>query len=175
VTFAAPEDRVRLGIRLLTGGTGVFPQMTVRENLEIAAYVYRADRDDRDQRIARVLDLFPTLRERPRARAASMSGGQQQMLALAMTLVHDCDVLLVDELSLGLSPIVVHELLEVVEQLRATGMTMVVVEQSLNVALAISDRAVFMEKGQVRFDGPSAELAERDDLARAVFLGRDGA
>jgi ABC-type branched-subunit amino acid transport system ATPase component len=174
VTFVAPEDRVRLGIRLLQGGKGVFPQMTVRENLEMAAYVYRSRPDDQARRIARVLDLFPSLAARSAARAASLSGGQQQMLALAMTLVHDSDVLLIDELSLGLSPIVVQELLAVVEQLRAEGMTMVIVEQSLNVALAISDRAVFMEKGQVRFDGPSVELAERDDLARAVFLGRDG-
>ncbi len=175
VTFVAPEDRVALGIRLLQGGKGVFPQMTVRENLEMAAYAYRADPRDQERRIARAVELFPSLGARARERAAAMSGGQQQMLALAMTLVHDCDVLLVDELSLGLSPIVVQELLGVVEQLRADGMTMVIVEQSLNVALSISDRAIFMEKGQVRFDGPSAELAERDDLARAVFLGRNGA
>jgi ABC-type branched-subunit amino acid transport system ATPase component/MFS family permease len=175
ITFVAPEERVRLGIRLLQGGKGTFPQMSVRENLEMAAYAYRADRDDQGRRIQRVLDLFPTLAERPRAPAASLSGGQQQMLALAMTLVHDCDLLLIDELSLGLSPIVVQELLGAVEELRAAGMTMVIVEQSLNLALSIADRAVFMEKGQVRFEGPAAELAERDDLARAVFLGRDDA
>jgi ABC-type branched-subunit amino acid transport system ATPase component len=96
------------------------------------------------------------------------------MLALAITLLHDPEVLLIDELSLGLSPIVVQELLGVVEHLKADGVTMVVVEQSLNVALAIADRAVFLEKGQVRFEGATSELAERDDLARAVFLGRDG-
>src|SRR5690606_10125908 len=97
-----------------------------------------------------------------------------QMLALAMTLLHEPEVLLVDELSLGLSPIVVQELLGVVEALKAEGTTMIVVEQSLNVALAIADRAVFLEKGQVRFEGPTAELARRDDLVRAVFLGREG-
>jgi ABC-type branched-subunit amino acid transport system ATPase component len=94
------------------------------------------------------------------------------MLALAMTLVHEPEVLIIDELSLGLAPIVVQQVMEVVQQLRAAGVTMIVVEQSLNVALAISDRAVFMEKGEVRFEGPAAELAERNDLARAVFLGR---
>jgi ABC-type branched-subunit amino acid transport system ATPase component len=174
ITYVAPEQRVRLGIRLLPGGKGVFPQMTVRENLEMGAYVYRHDPTDRDRRIARVLDLFGDLAGRQDQTAASLSGGQQQMLALAITLLHDPDVLLVDELSLGLSPIVVQELLGVVEQLKRDGMTIVVVEQSLNVALAIADRAVFLEKGQVRFEGSAQELAERDDLARAVFLGREG-
>jgi ABC-type branched-subunit amino acid transport system ATPase component/predicted MFS family arabinose efflux permease len=174
ITYVAPEQRVRLGIRLLPGGKGVFPQMTVRQNLEMAAYIYRHDSADRDRRIARVLDLFRDLAGRQDQTAASMSGGQQQMLALAMTLLHDPEVLLVDELSLGLSPIVVQELIGIVEQLKAEGMTIVVVEQSLNVALAIADRAIFLEKGQVRFEGSARELAERDDLARAVFLGTEG-
>jgi ABC-type branched-subunit amino acid transport system ATPase component/predicted MFS family arabinose efflux permease len=174
ITYVAPEQRVRYGIQLLPGGKGVFPDMTVRENLEMGAYIYRTDPADRDRRIARVLRLFEDLARRQDQPAGSLSGGQQQMLALAITLLHDPEVLLVDELSLGLSPIVVQELLGVVERLRADGVTMVIVEQSLNVALAIADRAVFLEKGQVRFQGPASELAERDDLARAVFLGRDG-
>jgi ABC-type branched-subunit amino acid transport system ATPase component/predicted MFS family arabinose efflux permease len=174
ITYVAPEQRVGLGIRLLPGGKGVFPQMTVRENLEMGAYIYRGDPADRERRIARVLELFRDLTDRQSQMAGSLSGGQQQMLALAMTLLHDPDVLLIDELSLGLSPIVVQELIGVIEQLKAEGMTIVIVEQSLNVALAIADRAVFMEKGQVRFEGPAQELAERGDLARAVFLGPDG-
>jgi ABC-type branched-subunit amino acid transport system ATPase component len=93
------------------------------------------------------------------------------MLALAMALVHEPEVLLIDELSLGLAPVTVQLLLEIVRELKQQGLTMVIVEQSLNVALAVADRAIFMEKGQIRFDGPAAELAERDDLARAVFLG----
>ncbi|HEV7763106.1 MAG TPA: ATP-binding cassette domain-containing protein, partial [Acidimicrobiales bacterium] len=105
---------------------------------------------------------------------ADLSGGQQQMLALAMALLPEPEVLLVDELSLGLAPVVVQELLAVVRQLKDQGQTMIVVEQSLNVALAVADRAIFMEKGQIRFDGPARELAERDDLARAVFLGGGG-
>ena len=94
------------------------------------------------------------------------------MLALAMTLVHEPDVLIIDELSLGLAPVVVQQVLAAVQQLRDAGLTMIIVEQSLNVALAIADRAIFMEKGQIRFTGSTAELAARDDLARAVFLGR---
>ena len=174
ITYVSPERRGRLGIRLLPGGKGVFPQMTVRENLEMAAFVYRRDRADHDRRIARVHELFPALIERGDDGAGSLSGGQQQMLALAATLLHEPDVLLIDELSLGLSPIVVQQLLEVMERLKAEGTTIVIVEQSLNVALAVADRAVFLEKGQVRFEGDARELAERDDLARAVFLGREG-
>jgi ABC-type branched-subunit amino acid transport system ATPase component len=97
------------------------------------------------------------------------------MLGLAMALIHDPEVLLIDELSLGLAPVVVEQLLEVVEQLKAAGQTMIIVEQSLNVALAIADRAIFMEKGQIRFEGPAEDLLERDDLARAVFLGGEQA
>jgi ABC-type branched-subunit amino acid transport system ATPase component/predicted MFS family arabinose efflux permease len=174
ITYVSPEQRVRYGIRLLPGGKGVFPHMTVRENLEMGAYVYRSDRADRDRRIARVLDLFDMLADRQSVPAASLSGGQQQLLALAITLLHDPDVLLIDELSLGLSPIVVEQLLSVVDQLKRDGMTIVIVEQSLNVALAVADRAVFLEKGRVRFEGPAGELVTRDDLVRAVFLGREG-
>lgn len=174
ITFVTPERRARYGVHLLQGGKGVFATMTVRENLEQGAFLYRNDPEDRERRITHVLDLFADLAERQDQLAGSMSGGQQQMLALAITLLHEPRVLLIDELSLGLSPIVVQDLLRVVEHLKAQGTTMVIVEQSLNVALAIADRAVFLEKGQVRFEGPAAELAERDDLARAVFLGREG-
>jgi ABC-type branched-subunit amino acid transport system ATPase component/predicted MFS family arabinose efflux permease len=174
ITYTTPEQRAKLGIRILLGGKGVFPAMTVHENLEMAAFVYRGDDADFRRRLDRAYDLFPALAERRRTAASQMSGGQQQMLALAMVLLHDPEVLAIDELSLGLAPLVVQELLRVLERLKAEGMTIILVEQSLNVALSVSDRAVFLEKGQVRFEGPAAELAERDDLARAVFLGREG-
>ena len=174
VTFVAPEKRGRMGIRLLPGGRGVFPQMTVRENLEMAAFVYRNDRADQERRIAKVLELFGNLARRQGQAAGSLSGGEQQMVALAAVLLHEPEVLLIDELSLGLSPIVVQELLQVVERLKAEGTTIVIVEQSLNVALAMADRAVFLEKGEVRFEGAAQDLLERDDLARAVFLGSEG-
>ncbi len=142
------------------------------ENLEMGGFAYRGDRADLRRRIERVLAMFPALESGTEAeRADTLSGGQQQMLALAIALLHDPEVLMIDELSLGLAPIVVQELIEVVERLKAEGVTMIIVEQSLNVAAAIADRAVFMEKGQVRFEGPIADLMERDDLARAVFLG----
>ena len=171
VTYATPEQRSRLGIHLLPGGRGVFGEMTVRENLEMGGFAYRGDRADLERRIERVLSLFPVLRDAQTRRADTMSGGQQQMLALAIALLHDPEVLMIDELSLGLAPIVVQELIGVVDRLKSEGVTMIVVEQSLNVAAAIADRAVFLEKGQVRFEGAISDLMERDDLARAVFLG----
>ena len=96
------------------------------------------------------------------------------MLALARVLLHDPEILLIDELSLGLAPTVVQDLLALVERLQERGQTIILVEQSLNVALSVADRAIFLEKGQIRFEGPARELLERNDLARAVFLGREG-
>ncbi|MCU1364967.1 MAG: transporter related, partial [Ilumatobacteraceae bacterium] len=121
------------------------------------------------------LRRFPVLMERRRSLAKDLSGGQQQMLALAMALIHEPEVLIIDELSLGLAPVTVQGLLQIVRDLKEQGLTMIIVEQSLNVALSIADRAIFMEKGQVKFDGNAQELAQRDDLARAVFLGAAGA
>ena len=174
VTYTSPQLRSRLGIQQLPGGKGVFPDMTVRQNLVMGAYIHRSDGDDVARRITSVLELFPDLERRQDQRAGSMSGGQQQMLALARVLLHEPEVLLIDELSLGLAPTVVHDLLELVERLQERGQTIILVEQSLNVALSIADRAIFLEKGQVRFEGSAQELLERDDMARAVFLGRDG-
>ncbi len=174
VTYTSPQLRSRLGIQQLPGGNGVFPDMTVHQNLVMGAYIHRSDSDDVERRITSVLELFPDLEHRQDQRASSMSGGQQQMLALARVLLHEPEVLLIDELSLGLAPTVVHDLLELVERLQERGQTIILVEQSLNVALSIADRAIFLEKGQVRFEGSAQELLERDDMARAVFLGRDG-
>jgi ABC-type branched-subunit amino acid transport system ATPase component len=96
------------------------------------------------------------------------------MLAIAKALLLEPRLLLIDELSLGLAPVMVQEMLATIDRLKAAGITMVIVEQSINVALAVADRAVFMEKGRVRFDGPAADLLERHDLVRAVFLGEEG-
>ena len=174
VTYTSPQLRSRLGIQQLPGGNGVFPDMTVRQNLVMGSYIHRSDSVDVERRIASVLELFPDLERRQDQRASSMSGGQQQMLALARVLLHEPEILLIDELSLGLAPTVVQDLLELIERLQERGQTIILVEQSLNVALSIADRAIFLEKGEVRFAGSAQELLERDDLARAVFLGRDG-
>jgi ABC-type branched-subunit amino acid transport system ATPase component/predicted MFS family arabinose efflux permease len=169
ITYADPELRVKIGIVQLKGGGATFPPLSVRDNLEMAAFL--VDADERAARFERVLDLFPVLRQRSRTPAGDLSGGQQQMLALAMALVHEPEILVIDELSLGLAPVVLQQVLEVVRRLKDEDQTMVIVEQSLNVALSVADRAVFMEKGEIRFEGSARDLAERDDLVRAVFLG----
>ena len=174
ITYTSPQLRAALGVHQLPGGKGVFPGMTVHQNLTMGAYIHRRDRDDVTGRIDRVLELFPDLAQRQGQVAASLSGGQRQMLALARVLLHDPEILLIDELSLGLAPTVVQDLLVIIERLQEQGQTIIIVEQSLNVALAVADRAIFLEKGQIRFEGPAQELLERDDLARAVFLGKEG-
>ena len=171
ITYVTPEGRARLGIMQLPGGKGTFPSLTIAQNLAISARLHVGEAESRTDR---VYDLFPELATRRRQLASSLSGGQQQMLALARVLIHDPEILLIDELSLGLAPLVVERLLAVVEQLKAQGQTMLIVEQSLNVALSVADRAIFLEKGQVRFEGVAAELLERDDLVRAVFFGAEG-
>lgn len=174
ITDLPAVDRVRRGIVQLPGGKAIFPSLSVMDNLLAGAFTHLGDRPTLEARIGAALERFPVLRERLRQPAGTLSGGEQQMLALAKALLVDPDVLCIDELSLGLAPVVVQQLLAIVEELRATGLTMIIVEQSLNVALALADRAVFMEKGTVRFEGTARELAERDDLARAVFLGSGG-
>jgi len=174
ITFVAPESRARMGIVQLPGGKGVFPSLTVSQNLAVSARLNGGTRSEIDGRVDEMLALFPELEERKKQAARSLSGGQQQMLALARVLMHDPEILLIDELSLGLAPVVVQRLLELVDTLKERGQTMLIVEQSLNVALAIADRAIFLEKGEIRFEGPAQELLERDDLARAVFFGNEG-
>jgi ABC-type branched-subunit amino acid transport system ATPase component len=167
ITYIEAEVRFQHGIVQLRGGQGVFPDLSVTDNLRAAVLTTGVTQ----RRVDEILTLFPALETRRSVLARELSGGQQQMLALGMALVHEPEVLLIDELSLGLAPLVVQELLGVVAELKARGQTMVIVEQSLNVALAFADRAVFMEKGRIRFEGPARDLLERDDLVRAVFLG----
>ena len=174
ITLTEPRTRVGLGIVQVPGGKAVFPGLSVRENLVASTGTFRSDPERVAASFARVVTLFPVLGERMDQAAGTLSGGEQQMLGLATSLMLDPKVLLIDELSLGLAPVVVQQLLETIERLKAEGLTIVIVEQSVNVALSIADRAVFMEKGQVRFEGPAADLLERDDLVRAVFLGGEG-
>jgi ABC-type branched-subunit amino acid transport system ATPase component/MFS family permease len=173
MTYLPAEARSLKGI-VQVRGADVFPGLSVRENLRAALAAHPAERRDAERRIANVFEVFPALGRRRNQDASSLSGGEQQMLALGCALLFEPRLLLIDELSLGLAPLVVQSLLGVVERLKGEGFTMVIVEQSLNIASAISDRVVFIEKGRIRFDGPSSELATRDDLARAVFLGGEG-
>jgi ABC-type branched-subunit amino acid transport system ATPase component/ABC-type branched-subunit amino acid transport system permease subunit len=185
VTFAGqdvtgrPANRMAAdGMSLVPGGRGVFPSLTVAENFELAAWLYRKDRARREAALDRVLDQFPVLRDRWNERAANLSAGEQQMLTLGQAFIARPRLLLIDELSLGLAPALVERLLETVRAIHALGTTVVLVEQSLSVAASLAGRAVFLEKGEVRFDGPVARLLEQPDMVRAVFLpasGRTGA
>jgi len=159
-----------LGIVFMPGGRAVFPTMTVEENLRAAAYMNRDDAAYLSEKRQEVLELFPRLQERLDVMAGDMSGGEQQMLALAQALLMKPRLLMIDELSLGLAPQVVQQLLDALRRIHAAGTTVVLVEQSINVALSIAQRAVFMEKGEVRFDGPTSELFNRSDIVRSVFL-----
>jgi ABC-type branched-subunit amino acid transport system ATPase component/MFS family permease len=170
ITHAPPNEIAGLGIVQMPGGQGVFGSLTVRENLELAGWTNRRDRDGVAAATAEVLEIFPALVSRLDSPAANMSGGQQQMLALAMSFVMRPKVLLIDELSLGLAPVVVGQLLPIVRRMADDGVTVVLVEQSVNVALTVAERAYFMERGTIMFDGPTKELLERPDLLRSVFL-----
>jgi ABC-type branched-subunit amino acid transport system ATPase component len=170
ITGLRAEDRVRRGV-VQVRSADVFPGLTVDENLRAALVAHRALRRDAAARIERVYDVFPALAAHHRQDAASLSGGEQQMVALGCALLFDPELLLIDELSLGLAPLVVQRLVDVLLRLRDAGQAMLVVEQSLTVAARLAPRVVFVEKGAVRFDGPIAELTARDEFARAIFLG----
>jgi ABC-type branched-subunit amino acid transport system ATPase component/predicted MFS family arabinose efflux permease len=175
ITYVSPEQRAKfLRVMQLPGGAGVFGNLTVEQNMNVSARLNASGRAEVQRRVANVFELFPELDDHRKQLASSLSGGEQQMVALARVLIHEPELLMIDELSLGLSPLVVQRLLELVERLKERGQTMIIVEQSLNVAMAISDRAIFLEKGEVRFEGSTTELVERGDLARAVFFGTEG-
>ncbi len=170
VSRVTAENRARRGI-VQVRGADVFAGLTVDENLRAALIAHRDLRADMAGRIARVYDVFPALAAHRKQDAASLSGGEQQMVALGCALMFEPALLLVDELSLGLAPLVLQRMLEVLRDLRDAGQAMVVVEQSLAVAAGLTDRVVFVEKGTIRFDGAPGDLAADDELARVIFLG----
>ncbi len=170
ITTERPERVVARGLVQAPGGKGVFPGLTVEENLRMSAFLLRRDTAEIERRLAEVFELFPRLLERRRQRAGDLSGGERQMLTIAGAFLLHPTLLMIDELSLGLAPAVVRELLRAVRAMNAAGTTIVIVEQSVNVALTLADHAYFLEKGEVRFDGRTADLLKRDDLVRSVFL-----
>ena len=173
ISYTDAEHRFAEGIVQLRGGAGIFPELTIEDNLRAAVLAKKLPNAEIARRIDVAVERFPALNQRLHERAGDLSGGQQQMLALAMALMHEPEVLIIDELSLGLAPVIVQSLIAVIEELKRAGQTMIIVEQSINVALSIADRAVFMEKGEVRFEGTAEQLANSPDLATAVFLGGD--
>jgi ABC-type branched-subunit amino acid transport system ATPase component len=170
ISRLSADQTARRGISLMPGGKGVFPTLSVAENLRMAGWLIRDQPERVEAAREQVLSLFPVLAERYGQMAGNLSGGEQQMLALGSALMTRPELLMIDELSLGLAPTIVGRLLEVVEEIHAQGTTVVIVEQSVNVALNLAKRAVFMEKGEVRFEGPTRELLERPDILRSVFI-----
>ena len=169
-TFLEPEQIIGQDTALLVGGKMTFPGLTVRDNLRIGEHTFR--RDTARARIAldEAIDLFPELRERLDHHAGTLSGGEQQMLALARVMMTRPRLLMIDELALGLAPMTVDRLMDIVRRVNDAGTTVILVEQSINRAMHLADHAFFLERGTIRFDGPTAELLERDDLLRPVFL-----
>jgi ABC-type branched-subunit amino acid transport system ATPase component len=170
VTYIDAERRLGLGITQIPGGRAIFRSLSVEENLKLFGYTHGRDKRSIDDGIAATFDAFPRLLERREVPAGTLSGGEQQMLGLGKAFMLRPRLLLIDELSLGLAPKIVGELLDMVRRINAQGSAVVLVEQSVNVALSLVDHAYFMEKGEIRFDGRSDELLARGDLLRSVFL-----
>jgi branched-chain amino acid transport system ATP-binding protein len=175
ITKASPQETAARGIVQVPGGKAVFPTLTVAEHFKAGCWLYAQQPvDEVESRTKQVLEMFPRLTERWGQLAGDLSGGEQQQLALGMAFVAKPRLLVIDELSLGLAPVIVERLHDAVRAIHAEGATVILVELSVNVALTIATRAYFMEKGQVRFEGPTADLLAREDVLRSVFLDRAG-
>src|SRR5665213_12057 len=169
VTHLAPHQKVARGLVLVPEGRQLFAAMTVEENLEMGAFSRRAARKFAE-RLEQVYALFPRLKERRRQKAGTFSGGEQQMLAIARGLMSDPDVLMIDELSLGLAPVVVQQLFGTLKRLKDSGLTILLVEQNIHLALALSDYAYVIAEGKLFAEGPAREVAARPDIRKA-YLG----
>ena len=161
-------DLARQGLVMIPEGRGTFTRMTIVENLQMGAYCRSDSQIDED--IAKVFAIFPRLKERAHQLAGTMSGGEQQMLAMGRALMAKPKVLLLDEPSMGLSPIMVDKIFEVVSTIHAQGTTMLLVEQNASRALALADRGYVMESGEVTMHGPAKQLLD-DPKVRAAYLG----
>ncbi|NLA90441.1 MAG: ABC transporter ATP-binding protein [Synergistaceae bacterium] len=168
LTALKPVEIVRAGVSLIPEGRHVFPAMTVLENLEMGAY------GRRDGGIAAhlewILDLFPVLRERVRQEAGTLSGGEQQMLAIGRSLMSDPELILMDEPSMGLAPIITEQVFDIIRRISETGKTILLVEQNAALALALADRGYVLELGSVVLSGPGDELLKNPEVERA-YLG----
>ena len=170
VTRRTAEERVAKGMSVVFGGQALFPDLTVEANLLAGGQLLHRQGDALEERMAEAFTIFPALERRRRSLAVQLSGGEQQMLALAKAFLLRPRLLCIDELSMGLAPTLVSRLLEVVRSFKAAGSTVLLVEQSINVAASIADRAAFFEKGEVRHVGPSRELLESPEMLQSMFL-----
>jgi branched-chain amino acid transport system ATP-binding protein len=165
-----PQEIVQKGISQAPEGRRIFSRMTVRENLELGAYL-RRDTDQIDRDLERVFDLFPRLKERERQKAGTMSGGEQQMLAIGRALMAQPKLLLLDEPSMGLAPILVERIYETIAAINEQGTTILLVEQNANFALEVSKRGYVLETGQVSLSDDASALRENADVQKAYLGG----
>jgi branched-chain amino acid transport system ATP-binding protein len=169
ITHLSPHARARRGLVLVPEGRQLFGALSVQENLDMGAYCAHARRQA-GENLQRVFQLFPRLLERRRQKAATLSGGEQQMLAVARGLMEQPEVLMIDELSLGLAPVVAQQLFLTLKTLKQQGLTIVLVEQNVHLALALSDYTYVLAQGRVHLEGPSREIAGMDEV-RQAYLG----
>jgi branched-chain amino acid transport system ATP-binding protein len=169
VTRLPPHAKTARGLVLVPEGRQLFSDMTVEENLEMGAYCVRA-RADQARQMEQVYALFPRLKERRFQKAGTFSGGEQQMLAIGRGMMSAPDLLIIDELSLGLAPVVVQQIVGTLKTLKESGLTILLVEQNLRLALALSDYAYVIAEGRPVVDGPSAEVGQRPEIRKA-YLG----
>lgn len=160
---------IGLGMAHVPEGRHVFARMTVEENLRMGAYILR-DQKRISENLERVYGHFPRLKERRRQLAGTLSGGEQQMLSTGRALMTDPKIVLMDEPSMGLSPLLVKEIFSIIQELHKSGITILLVEQNAKMALAVSGRAYVLETGTISMEGPAAELAA-DDRVRKAYLG----
>ena len=169
VTRVSAHAKAGQGLVMVPEGRQLFPSMSVYENLEMGAFTRRAKAGFQEN-LEKVYDMLPRLKERADQKAGTLSGGEQQMLAVGRGLMAQPEVLMFDELSLGLAPFLVLNLFEILQRLKATGLTMLLVEQNVQMALAVSDYAYVLTKGRVEIEGPAAEVRQMPQV-REAYLG----
>jgi branched-chain amino acid transport system ATP-binding protein len=169
LTTIPSHDRVRHGLSLVPEGRGIFGRLTVKENLQMGAYT-RSDKQLMASDLDRAYNLFPRLAERREQLAGTLSGGEQQMLAMGRALLSRPRLLLLDEPSMGLAPIMVEKIFSIIREISASGVAILLVEQNARLALAMASRAYVMESGRITLSGPAGELAA-DERVKAAYLG----
>ncbi|NMA95032.1 MAG: ABC transporter ATP-binding protein [Clostridiales bacterium] len=170
ITNFSAQDRVKMGISHVPEGRRVFPGLSVLENLELGAYL-RRDRRAIAKDLENVYSRFPILKDRRRQMAGTLSGGEQQMLAIGRSLMGNPDILFLDEPSMGLAPILVQEIFDIIEDINKAGTTVLLVEQNANMALQIADRAYVMETGSIVLSGKASDLMQSEDIKKAYLGG----
>jgi branched-chain amino acid transport system ATP-binding protein len=170
ITTTPAHRRTGMGVALSPEGRGVFSDQSVRDNLLLGAYSKKSDSARTEQKIEQFFTMFPRLKERQEQLAGTLSGGEQQMLAIARALMSEPKLLLLDEPSLGLAPLIIRDIFNTIRALRETGLTILLVEQMANQALGVADRAYVLETGRITLQGKGSDLLN-DPKVRAAYLG----